>query len=258
MLYAYIGAAVAVGILIGLTALSVSRIAARVSKNIRERSVYLLSFYDELLKEKSGELQKLKEADGSAVPETKERSKLPEKTAVSSASSKDVMKTLDKITNSEYLDSSAADAYKQIRAGFTRDISQTLASLNIPVSGRGNGPATTLLKQFSYDTVYSLSVLPGETQLEVMTEALTGKDRKLLEEYLRDNRSFDCIEFYDWLKARSASEPSKIKLYVTEADAQKRYPDYVEVIVDRDICEGFMIEADNTVYDYCIKGKEIS
>lgn len=36
------------------------------------------------------------------------------------------------------------------------------------------------------------------------------------------------------------------------------YPDGVEVIVDPDICEGFQIEFNNTLYDYCIKGRELS
>ena len=259
MLYAYIGAAVAVGALIGLTALSVSRIANQVTENVRERSVYLLSFYDELIRQKREKLQEIEQKIEEKGGEIEERAVTAAQGAESaSAPVADVMKTIEQISSSEYMDSTAASAYRQIRKGFSRDVLKTLDSLNISPEGRGEGRATKLVNSLSGDSIYKLSVYPQEVQQELLEEILQGEDLELLDEYKGNTKSFNAIGFYDWLKSRAASEPGRIKLYVSKTEEAGEYPDYVDVTVDEDICEGFIIEADNTVYDYCIKGKEIS
>ncbi|MBQ9648398.1 MAG: hypothetical protein IJV43_08575, partial [Oscillospiraceae bacterium] len=78
----------------------------------------------------------------------------------------------------------------------------------------------------------------------------------VLEDYAAVALRFDCIAFYDALKAGAAAEPGPAKLRVAPQDV-KLYPAWLDVTVDEDICEGFQVELDNVLYDYAIKTREI-
>jgi hypothetical protein len=38
----------------------------------------------------------------------------------------------------------------------------------------------------------------------------------------------------------------------------RSFAENVDVVADADICDGVQIEADNVIYDFAIKGREIS
>ena len=63
---------------------------------------------------------------------------------------------------------------------------------------------------------------------------------------------------HDHLQALADAEPKPIRLRVPAgmAPAQMMRAG-VEIIPDEEICEGFQMEADRVLYDYCIKAKEL-
>ena len=119
------------------------------------------------------------------------------------------------------------------------------------------GPATKLLEELSYDTVFRLSTLAGEDQRTVLEESLSGDALELLKDYCGSHAQFQSIAFYDHLQALAALEPQRPRLWVSPG-YRGAVPEGMELIEDPDICEGFQIEAAGSIYDYCVKGRELS
>ena len=250
MIYAYIGAALAVGLLIGIIALAIKWMSYRVTRNISRKTVGLISAYDELLEIKSEELQKKTEevsedtVTSVAVPEKKD----PENDRL-------ILNYAELMNSSTYLGADYGTVYKRIREGFSTKPEEAIMKhvRGIPEEG----PAAQLLKELDYETVYRLSTLGRDRQLEVLGQSLEGSQLKLLESFCDTHKNFSVIEFYDYLKTEAEKEPHKATIYVSGRDACRRYPESVNVVVDEDICEGFRIEADNTIYEYSIKEREM-
>jgi hypothetical protein len=67
------------------------------------------------------------------------------------------------------------------------------------------------------------------------------------------------LDFCDFLRLKSVEEPHPITLYVPADMLQYRtFSEGIEVVADEDICDGVQIEADNIIYDFAIKGREIN
>lgn len=252
MVFGYIGAALAVGILIGVIALAIGWMSKRVTDNINRRTLGLISSYDELLNKKSMELRRLEQNAPvrTAAPSPVVNLKPAEKTddAV-------IMNYAELMSSSTYLGNDYGSIYKKIRDGFNIRPEDAIAACVTPVYQ--SGPATQLLQELDYDTVYRLSSLSREEQYVLMAENLFGAQRDLLDKFMVGRKSFSSIDFYDFLQIEAVSEPHKATLYVSQRDADKYYPGDVNVVVNDDICEGFQIEADNKLYEYSIKEREI-
>ena len=120
------------------------------------------------------------------------------------------------------------------------------------------GPAARLLKCLDYDTVYRLSTMFPEEQINILRETLPTEGITLLEAYIERNRTFCALRFYDHLQALADAEPKPIRLRVPAGMAPVQMMRAgVEIIPDEEICEGFQMEADRVLYDYCIKAKEL-
>ena len=263
MIYLYVGAAIIVGLLIGFVALSVKIVAEKVSASIRERAAELLSTYDKLVEKKSKELRKL----NSAVDrKTKELEELGG-TAADIASAQDpsgdaaanagyVLNVAEMMGSASYQDPRTGAVYQKIRSNFNHDPLRVITEV-VPGVGE-KGPATKILEQLSYDTIFKLSALSEEQQLEVLDESLDYEGRLLLHDYAAKTKKFQAIAFYDHLLNLSQSEPQTVKLKVSPHQRLPLLPSGVEVEVDEDICEGFEIEANNNLYDYCVRKSEIS
>ncbi len=260
-LFGYIGLAVLVGLLVGLVTLSVVWTVRTVGKSLRDRSVSLLSSYDRLLEERSrqlswldAELQKRQEAleeNGKTPPAVQQEGSAP--------SGNDVLRMTERIAVTGYQNSGSGDLYRKIKENFV--ITPQEALLHTPILDNPHrslgGPATRLLRELSFETIFSLSTLPGEEQLSLLRQEIPGEDKPFLEEYAGSVARFDAVAFYDALQSAAAAEPGPIRVWVPKECALPLYPGEVQIAVDEDICEGVQVEADNVLYDYCVKTGEI-
>lgn len=259
MLYAYIGAAAVIGLLIGVVTLSILWAAKVVGQSIRERSIGLISAYDDLLEDKSrqlreleAEVQRRKEEIPAEEPKPQEA---PAQAAAVGLPPSSFLRTAERISVASYRDSGLGELYHKIRSSFAFAPEEVLSTL--PRREETGGPAGRLLEQLSYETVCQLSTLPGEEQLELLRQVLPQENQAFLEEYAQTNSRFDCVNFYDALRTAAEGEPGPVSLRVSPAGLGRAYPQGVRVVVDPDICEGFQVEADNVLYDYCIKAREM-
>ena len=259
MLYAYVGAAALVGLLIGFVLLCVIWISRKVSEGIRMKTIDLVSAYDTLLETRSRELaeveQKIKQCQAASAPVGATAASEQEIGCVTPSGS--ILNAAERIGTAAYRDATVSMTYRKIKGAFQAEPLEILRSLRQETGTQISGPATCLLADLPYDTVYQLSTLPGEMQCQILQESLNEDALALLRDYQTAHRNFSAIGFYDYLQAVAAMEPQPPRLRISPLD-QRTYPDGVEVIVDPDICEGFQIEFNNTLYDYCIKGRELS
>ena len=260
-IFTWVAVAVVVGLLIGFVTLTVIWMARSVSQNIRERSIELLSAYDELLEERSRELSALDvelEQREKELQEPKDAPVAPaapaEPETVQAPTT--FLKAAEQLATTPYRDNGAGEAYQRIRQTFAAVSDATLRRLMTDPRETRQGSASRLLRMLPFDTVYQLSTLSSGEQLQLLRETIPDEMRDILESYAAATQHFDCIVFYDTLKAAAALEPQPIRLRIAAQDV-KYYPAFLNVTVDEDICEGFQIELDNVLYDYAIKTREI-
>ena len=258
-----IAAAIVVGLLIAFVALSVRLLAQRVSKSIRTKATELLSTYDELLEKKSLELKKLNSA---VARKREELFRLKESATGETAAAEEsvsqeqdssiILSVAEKMGNASYHDGRVGGVYQKIRSAFSHDPLDAIREL-VPDVGE-KGPATVLLEQLSYDTVYQLATLSEEDQVAVLADTLDADGLRLLQQYTAQHSHFQAIGFYDFLKNRAMAEPQPVILRMPETANVGWLPSGVNVQIDNDICEGFVLEANNQLYDYCVRKSEIS
>jgi len=259
LLYAYIGTAVVIVILVGSVTTCVVWLSKKVSAGIREKTVDVISAYDVLLEKRSRELAQLEEAIRLKAAEAENQTQpaavkfRPENDLLGSA----LVNAAERFASASYREAAVGETYRKIRDAFQYDPQQVLAQISQSAEAMAGGPATRLLEELHYDTVYRLSTLAGEDQQRLLEEALEGDALQLLTDYCAQNSSFRIIDFYDYLQSAAALEPQRPRLRVSPV-YRGSVPEGVELVVDPDICEGFQIEVMGAVYDYCIKGRELS
>ena len=263
MVYAYVAAALVIGLLIGVISLAIYWMARKVTHDINQRTRQLISAYDEILNRKSEELKRL----SAQVSEEKAAASRPEagggeKTVVVIDDTA-VVKVADIMNASNYRENGTDEVYRTIRDGIVENPLDALrkhAPYVFDTAGTKNSVSAVeeLLKALDFDTVYELSLLPGEEQLSVLSESLSGEQLAILRGFAEGKDRFSVIDFCDELRSRAYTEQKKPTLFIPKRDESRRFPSGVNVVVDDSICEGFILEADNKLYDYSVRGREIS
>jgi hypothetical protein len=255
MLYIFIGVSTALALLIGLVTLVVIWMANEVRGQIRRRTAELITLHDAFdERERSGD------EDGESNAEAP-ASGLPFAEAdAESQGAASVLRETEQISSAHYLSAELPQMYREIRSRFYVNPSQLIGTLPIADVPRGvGGPATRLLKEFGYDVVFTMSGLSSEEQYRLLTEVADDNAKALLAEFDRAESHFDFIDFCDFLRLKASSEPQRVIMYVpTDMFNYRMFSEDIEVVADADICDGVQIEADNVIYDFAIKGREIS
>ncbi len=272
MAYAiYIAAAAVIGLLIGFVALSVLWLKSTVMKNIRSRTLGLISVYDELLEEKSRELTELSEHDASQSRKAEEteaaavgRGNIPLRTGDGAAalSAAQMLEITERSGGAVYRERTLGSVYRKIRESFAFDPNEILAELEAEKaqkSQKTGSPAGRLLRELSPDTIYRLSSMPREIQEAILREVLDDEGTALLKEYMQTHRTFGTLDFYDYLRLRAACEPDTAYLHIPRGiwAGCTKYGG-AEIVPDDEICEGFCLEESNILYDYSIRMRELS
>lgn len=260
MIFTWIAVALVLSLLIGFVTLSVLWTARSVSRSIRERSLELISAYDELLERRSRELSAL-DAELERLTPGPEQAAAPAARAAAEPEEPrgdpaGMLKAAERLSATPYQSSGTGAAYRRIRENFFAPSDETVRELAERSADPPADGAAALLDVLPFDVVFRLSTLPGEEQLSLLREAVPREQRGLLEDFAAASPRFDCIAFYDMLKARAAGEGGRVRLRVAPQDA-RAYPASLDVTVDEDICEGYQVELDNMLYDYAIKTGEI-
>ncbi len=259
MVYAiYIAAAAVIGLLIGFVALSILWLQKTVLHNIRSKTIGLLSVYDELLEEKSRqllEMEALELAQQKKAEESQPKIVVPAAKEGAAVNSTAMLDMAEKAGLADYRDGKVSELYRLIRKSFSFRVEDLAEELKDPANMR-KGPAGRLLEELEWETVYSLSTLPSEEQISVLREVLDVESLELLETYRSGRGRFSVLEFYDALGALADREPKPVKLWVSPEYGELAL-EGVDVIPDREICEGFQVEAEHLLYDYCIKAREL-
>lgn len=263
MIYAiYIAAAAVIGLLIGLVSLSILWLRRTVLQNIRSRTVGLISVYDELLEEKSKRLNGTEKCEKDAPVDTQvpvTEIGLPVQTTAAPLRASQWLDMAERSGGAVYRDRAIGGIYLKIRRNFTFRLSEILPLLADAAQTANDGPAGRLLKELKHDTVYRLSTLPPEEQEKILRDVLPADGVCLLDGYLQTHSPFGALGFYDHLRFLEAAESKAACLRVPCGVVPGKI-EYggMTIIPDGEICEGFQVEENRILYDYCIKARELS
>lgn len=270
MIYAvYILAAAAVGLMMGFVTLSVVLLQKTVSDNIRSKTISLISVYDRLLEEKSIELAKLSPGCRAENAGTNEEAKLckgqegkekkdKDAAGIAAMNSGEMLSAAERAGAAAYRDGSIGETYRKIRENFSFSLGEILPKLQ-EMGKSEDAKAEELLRAMDYDTIYRLSTLPSQQQIEVLRESFSESESQLLDAYLAKCKKFSVLEFYHDLKRTAEQESKRTRLRVPKSIAAEwTTRDGVQIIPDEGICEGLQIEEGNLLYDYCIKTRELN
>lgn len=257
----YVAAAAVIGLLIGFVTLSIGWLRKNVMHSIRTKTLSLLDTYDDLLEEKSRELSRLEQeisekgqalaAQGPIEPAVAESIGAPTDTEAPA-----VLRAAERAGIAAYRDDAVGKLYRVIRENFSFHIGDVVTSIDRGGEDTG-GPASRMLETLEFDTVYQLSTLREEQQVQILSSSLDSEGVALLEDYLARHRTFKVLEFYDYLKASAEKEHRPVRLWVP-GGAGVRGDGRIEILPDDGICEGFQVEIDHLLYDYSIRTRELN
>lgn len=263
MLYAYIGVVIAAVLLIAIVAMAVRLTAQIVGKSIREKSFTLVAAYDELLEERGQRLaaleEEIKNREGQLAEHRPAAAVSVSRAAPAATAPAALLTAAERMAAASYRDGSVGTLYQEIRSGFSYDLPEVLEKIPGLNDKPEKGPATSILEELSGEIICALATLPHEQQYALLEESLTEIQRELLRRYAAEQKTFDSLHFYDFLREEADREPKAPVIRLAPGAAvEYEAPAGMRVMEDPDICEGIQVEAGNVLYDYSIRIREIS
>lgn len=261
MIYIYIATVVVMLGLILFTSVSIITISKTTCQNIKKKTMELTSLYDYLIEEHSQELRNKKrllaQLEQELEPAAPVQAAQPQPVAnVAASTSVAALQTVEKISKATYLNEEMAQTYQEIRSHFSQDFDQVLQKVPALATKTEKSAAECILELFSYETIYSMSFLAQQEQLECIQAVLPVEYTSVLEQFLSENDAFFSLDFYTYLKEQAEQESQKMTIYVSPnvaIDASQQLP----VEVNEDICEGIQVEVNHQLYDFAIEKKEM-
>ena len=231
------------------------RIAAENTGNkIRDNVICQIQTYDSLLEGKASELQRIKnqiEAD-----------------KIAALKEKKVNKHFDQFQTDIFLPVDVAfrsidfySDYRKIKDSFIYDKEKIIHELQHIIEENSNNERyivlTGLLDKLSFESVYQLSVLNGDEQLEVIREIIATKEKTVLEEFITKEREFNILSFSQWLNVQKECSDTIVKVLIPEKEGDYNFGDGVKTQYDMNLCEGFQIRTGTRLYDYGVRNNEL-
>ena len=165
------------------------------------------------------------------------------------------------IPTARYIDNDFFVEYKVAKDKLMSiDKQQVIYNVLERVPYTGNMPryklACDIIEDLNFDVRYNLCSVPAAEQLEVLSEAMTGDKKEVLDSFVETldvDEAFDSMKFYDYVKEiRKLEDPN---VYVSVGENEQDYTEEEKNIicsVDSNICEGIKIIFQNKIYDYSI------
>ena len=241
--------------------LAVRQAADKVKEQVEGRFMDELSSFDELYEQKAARLQKLKEEQellNSNIFQKKtdheKKSEAKAEAPVRTAGNKGFDIPVSRTANPEFF-----KEYRYVRDRFrvnARDLVEAVLKLPADEEMKRGNLAAKALEVLSQETVFSMSTLEGEEQLQLIGEALPEECHCLLKMYLEELETeekqdqFCAIGFWEYLGTTKALYSSDVAVYTPDPDVLAGEP--VTLIQDETICEGVRVRRGSRMYDFSI------
>ncbi len=256
MVYVFIAAATVLSALIGFSILAIVRVSAIIGHTIQDKTLELISAYDQVLEEKSNHIRKIEE-DGALQEGIEPQSEILLPTNKIIINPELALEIAEQAGKTQYRNSDGVTIYRQIKDTFSFDIMKILESIPGATKKRKEGLATKLLKDISYENFFQLSTLPEKEQYLILQESIPEYGQEILQEYYDGIQQFSSIGFRDYLMQFEKNEQGVI-LRVPTNTQYSNLPENISVIEDSSLCEGIKIEFEGVLYDYAISKREMS
>lgn len=237
--------------------LSVLIVRKKALKSVRSKTMGLISMYDDLIEAKSkelNELEKIKKENAYDINKFIEEAK---KAKQYNLDRKELSKTIINTAENlqvDYRGNGTMDSYQLIRENFNLDPIATINSLNLKVTR--SSKANQVLKELSFDSVYSLSSLPKDKQVEILKSLRSPAMDELVDRFIEENKEFDIIQFYEFVKNDAYYKNELLTVRVPRSF--NKPINGVNLVYDDDIAEGFQVENGSKLYDYSIQKRDVN
>lgn len=241
--------------MIGFMVFLIKRLSYTIGRKIHFDVIKKLSVYDKLIDEKSNKLQALNSQVSKIHSDDKTES-IQEKKFIPVC---EKTKT-DFIINAKYMDNNFPKVYKLVRNQFQFDKDNVISSFKrkIDTNQKIENIYESILKKFSFNNFYNISTLSSDNQINIFKEFFDDNQKEILDEYIKTNKNFNSLKFYNYIKNMSKKYDNRI--YIRTCDPLENYNDLengIFTIYDDNLCEGFCIVWNNYLYDYSITKMEI-
>lgn len=249
-----ISALVIMVVIVAFTFVFLRITAENTGSMIRDNVICQIQTYDSLLQEKASELQLIKnriEADKAAALKEKKMKKHFDRFPADIFLPPDVaFRSIDFYTD-----------YKKIKNSFMFDKEKILHEVQHIMEENGDNERhrvlAGLLDKLSFESVYRLSVLHEEEQLEVILEIIAEEEKTVLEEFLAREKEFNILSFCQWLNVQQECSDTTVRILTSQKEADYDFADGVKIQYDMNLCEGFQIRTGTRLYDYGVRNNEL-
>lgn len=258
MSYGFFAALIVMLVLTALAFIALRIVATSINERIKNNFITQLQSYDSLIQKKEAELTAITN-----------KVKLGQSNSLDIiASNNNLSQTVENVflpPDAEYICNDFSMDYKQIKESFSfgkekvdQELSKVYSQLNLMVDAKNDYHVVSeILNKLTYNSIFKLSVLEGNEQIEIIKQVLDEKENKILEQYISDNTNFDCTKFYHWLDMKKLSLDRSIRVLTSDNINYDGVPDNVSFIQDKNLCEGFQIRVGNKLYDFGIRKCEL-
>jgi hypothetical protein len=230
-------------------------IAVNVGKLAQNYVVRQLSAYDELIEKKEHTLHELNKVLG------KKQAQMAKDSVQTQVNVQTSINPFA-ISPGNYLDTNFLPNYRLVREFFHFDhcscINNVLQQYDTVEEDMHSSLSRQILARFSLDDRFGISTLEEQDQIELLEEILSEDEYSLLEEFRTIRKSFDCLNFFEWLETESyRSDPAVIIRTGESKENLTWLNERIKMQYDSSICEGMQIILWNSLYDFSIQKREL-
>lgn len=255
MNYGFFAAFIIMIVLTALAFLALRFVATNINERIKDNVVKQLQSYDSIIQKKEAELAAIStrvNLGQSSVPEY----------IINKNNSNQTVADIFLPPNAEYINNDFSSDYKHIKESFEFDKERVNKDITELCSKQQDNEETysvvsEIMEKLSFDSIFALSALEGNEQIEIIQQVLNENEKNILEEFISDNTSFDCTRFYHWLDLKRSSLDKSIRVLSGDNNQWEGLPENARFILDTNLCEGYQIRVGNKLYDYGIRKCEL-
>lgn len=256
MLYLFI-AVLAVLLIMNVFMLFVLRqMAGATGRQVEKDAGRLFGIYEEMLEEKSRQLEELCLEE----EQIRERLKARELQQAASGEKGQTFAPVPPGKQAEFHDASFARTYNRVKETFSMPVKEAAEQFceNIPKETEEQRSRRECLESIraalDFDNLYRISILETTRQKRLLEEIFTGEQAGILKEWRESGQGTSVTDLSDWLDVQLAFLAQTVVVKVSSAGMQpKEQPDGPIVWEeDESICEGVKILYKDRLYDYSI------
>ena len=260
----FLAVLVVVAFLILFIFVAIHQTALKIREQVRGRYLEELSMFDQLYEEKMDRLKAIREEqellnsnimkkEGSSS-ETQEYTKEPAADGgVQTASAPGGDIPVSRLSSPDFF-----EEYRYVKNAFVQNwdsLIRAAAADEPDVMWQIGKIAEKILQILPKETVFSMSTLEPDEQMEILNECLDERSKELLNWYQENEKEeqapFEILSFWSYVKEMADLYNSEITVYTSDRNYQAPEPG-VRTVYDDTICEGIRIRRGSRVYDYSL------